>query len=62
MKYYKFNIEKLKRSNIGVLANLYSDLEAPENADYFEEVRHLLMIPEKPKYLEEIQSDFKVNF
>jgi hypothetical protein len=59
MKLYKFNIEKLKKTNIGVLANLYSELRVPEDADYFEEVKHLLIIPEEPKSLGEIQKDFE---
>ena len=35
--------------------------KVPEDADYFEEVRHLLLIPEEPKSLEDIQRDFETK-
>lgn len=54
---YSIDIEKLSKSRIGPLAYLYADLKVSDDADYFDEIRHLLLIPEKPKSLDEIQEE-----
>jgi hypothetical protein len=54
---YSIDIEKLSRSGIGPLAYLFADLKVSDDAAYFDEIRHLLLIPEKPKSLDEIQEE-----
>jgi hypothetical protein len=59
---YRLDIEKLKRSSIGPLAYLYKDLLIGEDFEYFNEIKHLLVIPDKRKSLDEIMEDHDKKF
>jgi hypothetical protein len=62
MQVYSLDIEKLKTTSIGPLAYLYKDIIIPEDAEYFEDIKHLLLIPEKRKSLDEIIEDHNKRF
>ena len=56
-KEYKFDIEKLKEK-LGEVAYLYKVISISEDFEYFNDVKHLLIIPEESKSIEEIQQEF----
>lgn len=62
MQVYSLDIEKLKTTSIGPLAYLYKDIIISEDAEYFEDIKHLLLIPEKRKSLDEIIKDHNKRF
>lgn len=62
MQIYSLDIEKLKNTSIGPLAYLYKDIIIPGDAEYFEDIKHLLLIPEKRKSLDEIIEDHNKKF
>jgi hypothetical protein len=59
LKYYKINVDKLKWEKIDTLPYLLGLIEFPEDYEYFEQIRHLLDIPVKPKTLEELKEEFE---
>lgn len=56
--WYNIDTTKLKTVTdvVGLLTAL--DMKVSENYEKFDEVKHLLIIPEKPKSLEEIQREY----
>jgi hypothetical protein len=60
-KYYPVSIEKLQKASIADLAYLIAPMNIGIDYEYFEQIKHLLDIPEKPKTLEELQREFEHN-
>jgi hypothetical protein len=58
-KYYPVSIEKLQKASIAEAAYLIAPMNIGEDYEYFEQIKHLLDIPEKPKTLEELQQEFE---
>jgi hypothetical protein len=58
-KYYPVSIEKLQKASIADLAYLIAPMNIGIDYEYFEQIKHLLDIPEKPKTLEELQQEFE---
>jgi hypothetical protein len=56
-KYYPVSIEKLTKASMGEAAYLIAPLDIGEDYEYFDKVKHLLDIPEKPKTLDEISQE-----
>lgn len=59
IKYYPVSIEKLKQASMREAAYLIAPVNIGEDYEYFDEVKHLLVIPEPPKTLEEISQELK---
>jgi hypothetical protein len=58
IKYYPVSVEKLQQASMKEAAYLIAPVNIGEDYEYFDEVKHLLIIPEKPKTLEEISQEF----
>jgi len=58
-KYYPVSIEKLMKASMREAAYLIPPVDIGEDYEYFDKVKHLLDIPEKPKTLDEIQQEFE---
>lgn len=56
-KHYKINVNKLKWEPLGALPYLLGFIEFSEDYEYFEQIKHILNIPETPKSLEEIKQE-----
>lgn len=59
IKYYPVSIEKLKQASMREVAYLIAPMNIGEDYEYFDEVKHLLVIPEPPKTLEQISQELK---
>jgi hypothetical protein len=59
INYYPVSIEKLQKASISDLAYLIAPMNIGEDYEYFEQIKHLLIIPEKPKTLEELKDEFE---
>lgn len=57
--YYPVSIEKLMKASMREAAYLIALINISEDYKYFDKVKHLLDIPEKPKTLDEIQQEFE---
>jgi hypothetical protein len=58
IKYYPVSAEKLNKITAREVALLLMPINVGEDYEYFDEVKHLLDIPEKPKTPEEINKKF----
>ena len=59
---YKLNPVKLKRAPQSVLPYILGCFYFTEEYEYFDKVKHLLIIPEEPKTLEEISQELDEKF
>ena len=57
VNYYPVSIEKLQRASMREAAYLIAPMNIGEDYEYFDEVKHLLIIPEKPKSIEELSQE-----
>lgn len=57
VNYYPVSIEKLQRASMREAAYLIASVDIGEDYEYFDEVKHLLDIPEKPKSIEELSQE-----
>jgi len=57
IKYYPVSIEKLQNATMREAAYLIAPVNIGEDYEYFDEVKHLLIIPEEPKTLEQIYQE-----
>ena len=57
VNYYPVSIEKLQRASMREAAYLIAPVNIGEDYEYFDEVKHLLIIPEKPKAIEELSQE-----
>ena len=62
IKYYPVSMEKLERASMKEAAYLIAPMNIGEDYEYFDKVKHLLIIPEKPKTLEEIKQELDKEF
>ena len=62
IKYYPVSMEKLERASMKEAAYLIAPMNIGEDYEYFDKVKHLLIIPEKPKSLEEISQELDEKF
>lgn len=62
IKYYPVSMEKLERASMKEAAYLIAPMNIGEDYEYFDKVKHLLDIPEKPKSLEEISQELDEKF
>jgi hypothetical protein len=62
IKYYPVSMEKLERASMREAAYLIAPMNIGEDYEYFDKVKHLLDIPEKPKSLEEISQELDEKF
>ena len=61
IKYYPVSIEKLQNASMREAAYLIAPMNIGEDYEYFDEVKHLLIIPEEPKTLEQIYQELDEN-
>jgi hypothetical protein len=61
IKYYPVSIEKLQNATMKEAAYLIAPVNIGEDYEYFDEVKHLLIIPEEPKTLEQIYQELDEN-
>jgi hypothetical protein len=61
-KAYPINFEKLKGESMGTLPYLLGTIAFSEDYEYFDKIKHLLIIPEPRKSLEEIQQELDEKF
>jgi CRISPR/Cas system CSM-associated protein Csm5 (group 7 of RAMP superfamily) len=61
-KYYPVSIEKLQQASMREAAYLIAPVNIGEDYEYFDEVKHLLVIPEEPKTLEQISQELDEKF
>ena len=57
VNYYPVSIEKLQRASMREAAYLIAPMNIGEDYEYFDKVKHLLDIPEKPKSIEELSQE-----
>jgi hypothetical protein len=62
IKYYPVSMKKLERASMREAAYLIAPMNIGEDYEYFDKVKHLLIIPEKPKTLEEISQELDEKF
>jgi hypothetical protein len=62
IKYYPVSMEKLEQASMKEVAYLIAPMNIGEDYEYFDKVKHLLIIPEKPKTLEEISQELDEKF
>jgi hypothetical protein len=62
INYYPVSVEKLQQASMREAAYLIAPVNIGEDYEYFDEVKHLLIIPEKPKTLEELQQELDEKF
>jgi hypothetical protein len=62
IKYYPVSMKKLERASMREAAYLIAPMNIGEGYEYFDKVKHLLIIPEKPKTLEEISQELDEKF
>jgi hypothetical protein len=62
VNYYPVSIEKLQRASMREAAYLIAPVNIGEDYEYFDKVKHLLDIPEKPKSIEEISQECEEKF
>lgn len=62
LKSYTVNYEKLKRASTQELASFFGTLFVREDYEYFDDVKHLLDIPEEPKGLDYYKQELDKKF
>ena len=62
IKYYPVSIEKLQQASMREAAYLIAPMNIGEDYEYYDKVKHLLIIPEKPKSLDEISKELDEKF
>jgi hypothetical protein len=60
--FYPINFEKLKGESVGTIPYFLGILSFSEDYEHFDKIKHLLIIPEQPKSLEEIQKELDDKF
>jgi hypothetical protein len=58
IRYYPVSLEKLQQASMKEAAILLLPMNIGEDYEHFDEVKHLLDIPEQPKTLDEITQEF----
>jgi hypothetical protein len=61
-KFYKINVDKLKWEKIDTLPYLIGFIKFSEDYEYFDKIKHLLIIPEEPKSIEELSQELDEKF
>lgn len=61
IRYYPVSIEKLQKASMKEVAYLIAPMNIGEDYEYFDEVKHLLDIPESPKSVEQIQQELNAK-
>jgi hypothetical protein len=62
IKYYPVSMEKLEQASIKEAAYLIAPMNIGEDYEYYDKVKHLLIIPEQPKTLEQIEEELNEKF
>ena len=62
IKYYPVSMEKLEQASMKEAAYLIAPMNIGEDYEYYDKVKHLLIIPEEPKSLEEISQELDEKF
>ena len=62
IKYYPVSMEKLEQASMKEAAYLIAPMNIGEDYEYYDKVKHLLIIPEKPKSLDEISQELDEKF
>jgi hypothetical protein len=62
IKYYPVSMEKLEQASMKEAAYLIAPMNIGEDYEYFDKVKHLLIIPEEPKTLEKISQELDEKF
>jgi hypothetical protein len=62
IKYYPVSVEKLQQASMREAAYLIAPVNIGEDYEYFDEIKHLLIIPEPSKSLEELQQELDEKF
>ena len=62
IKYYPVSMEKLEQASIKEAAYLIAPMNIGEDYEYYDKVKHLLIIPEEPKSLDEISQELDEKF
>jgi hypothetical protein len=60
--FYPINFEKLKGESVGTIPYFLGILSFSEDYEHFDKIKHLLIIPEPRKSLEEIQKELDDKF
>jgi hypothetical protein len=60
--WYKVDVEKLHYQRLEDVAYLFATMNVSEDYEYFDKVKKFLIIPEKPKTLEEIKQELDEKF
>jgi hypothetical protein len=62
INYYPVSVEKLQQASMREAAYLIAPVNIGEDYEYFDEVKHLLIIPEPHKSIEELQQELDEKF
>jgi hypothetical protein len=62
INYYPVSVEKLQQASMREAAYLIAPVNIGEDYEYFDEVKKFLIIPEKPKTLEELSQELDEKF
>ena len=62
IKYYPVSMKKLEQASMREAAYLIAPMNIGEDYEYYDKVKHLLIIPEEPKSLDEIQKELDEKF
>ena len=62
IKYYPVSVEKLQQASMKEAAYLIAPVNICEDYEYFDEVKHLLIIPEPHKSIEELKQELDEKF
>jgi len=60
--WYKVDVEKLHHQRLEDVAYLFATMNVSEDYEHFDKVKKFLIIPEKPKSLEEIKQELDEKF
>jgi hypothetical protein len=60
--WYQVDVEKLHHQRFEDVAYLFATMMVSKDYEYFDKIKHLLIIPEKPKTLEQIQKELDEKF
>jgi hypothetical protein len=61
-KFYSIDFEKLKGESMDTITYFLGIMSYNEDYMYFDKIKHLLVIPEEPKTLEELQQELDEKF
>ena len=62
IKYYPVSMKKLEQASMREAAYLIAPMNIGEDYEYYDKVKHLLIIPEPPKTLEQIEEELNEKF